>query len=228
MATVSLAPWERELGPSTSVLHNGDHLSAAEFLRRYEAMAEVKKAELVQNLVYMASPVSVHHAEPDSILQLMLASYAIATHGVRSATNQTVRLGPDDVIQPDGLLRIDPEYGGASHLDDKGYIFGAPELVAEIAVSSVSIDVREKRHSCRRAGVAEYLVWRSLDRAIDWWVLEDDEYRLLEPDASGAISSRIFPGLRLDIPALLAADGAAAMAVLQNAVAERRHAFVRR
>jgi hypothetical protein len=92
------------------LLENGAHLSATEFLRRYETMPEVKRAELVNGIVYMASPVRLdQHGEPDSLLQGWLCNYAIATPGVRSATNSTARLSPDDVPQPDGLLRIVPE-----------------------------------------------------------------------------------------------------------------------
>src|ERR1051326_8597374 len=118
------------------LLENGAHLSAAEFLRRYEAMPEIKKAELINGIVYMGSPVRHdQHGKPDSLLQGWLCTYAIATPGVESGTNSTTRLGPDDVPQPDGLLRILPEAGGQARVDTKGYLQGAPELVAEVAAS---------------------------------------------------------------------------------------------
>jgi Uma2 family endonuclease len=155
------------------LLENGAHLSAAEFLRRYEATPEVKKAELINGIVYMGSPVRLdQHDEPDNLLQGWLCNYAIATPGVRAATNSTMRLGPDDVPQPDGLLRIVTEAGGQSRLDAKGYLQGAPELVAEVAASSASLDAREKLACYRRAGAREYLLWRTEDEAVDWWVLE--------------------------------------------------------
>src|SRR5882672_1638720 len=126
-------------------LENGAHLSASEFLRRYEAMPEVKKAELINGIVYMASPVRLdRHGEPDSLIQTWFGNYAIATPGVKSATNTTTRLGPDDVPQPDGLLRIVPECGGQAHPNAKGYLQGAPELVAEVAASTASLDARAK------------------------------------------------------------------------------------
>src|SRR5947208_1457199 len=110
---IATAPKPKPTGRSKrfpDVLENGAHLSAAEFLRRYKAMPEIKKAELVNGIFYMASPVRYEqHAEPDSLIQGWLCIYAIASPGVRSATNSTTRLGPDDVLQPDGLLRIMPE-----------------------------------------------------------------------------------------------------------------------
>jgi Uma2 family endonuclease len=218
--TESTEPRRRPAGP----LENGDHLSAAEFLRRYETMPELKKAELINGIVYMGSPVRLDkHGEPDNLVQTWLGTYAIATPGVKSAANSTVRLGPDDVPQPDGLLRILPELGGQSRVDAKGYLQGAPELVVEIAASSASLDAREKFASYRRAGVREYLLWRTEDEAIDWWVLEEDEYRLLQAGSDGILRSRVFPGLWLDPIALLAGDGAKVMATLQEALRTQEH-----
>src|SRR5437762_5868582 len=206
-------------------LQNGDHLSAREFLRRYEAMPEVKKAELIDGIVYMGSPVRIdQHGEPDAFMQGWLCNYSVATPGVKHATNSTTRLGPDDVPQPDGLLRITAEYGGQARVDAKGYLDGAPELVAEVAASNVSLDVREKLDSYRRSGVREYVVWRTEDEAVDWWALEEDEFRPLPAEGDGTLRSRVFPGLWLDIGALLAGDGPRVMAKLQEGLQSAEHA----
>jgi len=191
-------------------------------------MPEVKKAELVNGIVYMASPVRVdQHGEPDSMIQGWIWTYAVATPGVKSATNTTTRLGPDDVPQPDGLLRIVPQYGGQARPNAKGYLVGAPEFVAEVAASTASLDARDKLAAYRRAGVREYLLWRTADEAVDWWVLEEDEFRRLPADADGIIRSRIFPGLWLDTGALLAGDGGKLMARLQEGLQSTEHsAFV--
>lgn len=207
------------------LLENGAHLSASEFLRRYQAMPEVKKAELINGIVYMASPVRIEqHGEPDSLLQGWLCNYAVATPGVKSATNSTTRLGPDDVPQPDGLLRILPGSGGQARLDAKGYLQGAPELVVEVAASTASLDATEKVATYRRAGVREYLLWRTANEAVDWWLLEEDEYRVLPVGADGILRSRIFPGLWLDTVALLAGDGTRLMAKLQDGLQSPDHA----
>ena len=206
-------------------LQNGDHLSAREFLRRYEAMPEVKKAELIDGIVYMGSRVRVdQHGEPDALIQTWLGTYNVATPAVKHATNSTTRLGPDDVPQPDGLLRIAAEYGGQSRVDAKGYLDGAPELVVEVAASSVSLDVREKLASYRRAVVREYIVRRTEDEAVDWWALEEDEFRPLPAEADGTLRSRVFPGLWLEVRALLAGDGPRVMAKLQEGLQSGEHA----
>ena len=228
MATQLTAPnpvWRERAQRDVALLENGAHLSAHEFLRRFEAMPEVKKAELINGVVYMGSPVRLdRHGEPDSLIQTWLGNYCIATPGVKHAINSTARLGPDDVPQPDGLLRILPECGGQTRLDAKGYLLGAPELAVEVAASSASLDVREKLASYRRAGVREYLVWRTEDDALDWWVLEDDEYRPLAAGDDGVLRSRVFPGLWLNAEALLAGDGPRLMATLHKGLASPEHA----
>ncbi len=190
-------------------------------------MPEVKKAELIQGIVYMPSPVRIdYHGEPDSLTQGWLFTYAVATPGVKSATNTTVRLGRDDVLQPDGILRLLPESGGQAQADKKGLLAGPPELVFEVAASSASIDVNAKKTSCRRGGVQEYVVWRTLDEALDWWTLDDDDYSPLSPDEDGIHRSRVFPGLWLDVAALLRGEGKRVIEILSQGLASEDHAKI--
>ena len=194
-------------------LENGDHLTAAEFLRRYKAMPKLEKAELIQGIVYMASPVrATQHGVPDNLIQTWLGTYAATHPGVHAATNTTLQLGPEDTPQPDGLLY---RVGGPCAPDDEGYLAGPPDLVVEIASSSVSRDAREKLVTYRRAQIPEYLLWRVDDEAIDWFHLEDDEYRPLNPGEDGLVESRVLPGLRLNVPAALRLDTAAVLAALR-------------
>jgi Uma2 family endonuclease len=211
------APLPRVQSSTVSPLENGMHLGATEFLRRYEAMPEIKKAELIGGIVYMGSPVRAdQHGEPDGLVQTWLGTYAITIHGVRHGTNSTVHLGAMDVLQPDAFLRLQPELGGKSRIDEKGYIQGPPELVAEIAASSANLDAREKRDSYRRCSITEYLLWRTEDRQISWWYLHEDEYVPLPSSSDGVLRSRVFPGLWLDTKAALARDGAALIAKLNE------------
>jgi len=197
-------------------LENGDMLSRGEFERRYTAMPHLKKAELIEGIVYIASPLRFEpHAEPHANLIIWLGTYKIATPGVRLGDNPTVRLDLDNEPQPDAVLFIDAEYGGQTHLSDDGYIEGAPELVVEIAASTASIDLRDKKRVYRRNGVKEYLVWQTLDRRLDWFFWQDGEYVSLIPDQDGIICSRIFPGLWLLVPAMLNQDMPQVLTTLQ-------------
>ena len=212
------------------VLESGDRMSRPEFERRYACMPHVKKAELIEGVVYMPSPVRLQrHATPHIQIGAWLTVYAAATPGTIPADNGTVRLDLDNEPQPDALLLIDPARGGQSHISADDYIEGAPELVAEIAASSVSIDLNAKLNAYRRNGVREYVVWRVLNRQVDWFVLRDGEYQHLAPDDRGIFRSEVFPGLWLDPAALVAGDMARVLAVLQEGIASPDHAtFVAR
>lgn len=206
-------------------LENGLRLSAAEFLRRYDAMPETKKAELIGGVVYMGSPVRYdQHGQPDHLLQGWLFTYQVATPGVRAGSNATLRLGPAHILQPDAVLMRTPECGGRTRLDEKGYLVGPPDLVIEIAASSAAIDFHEKREIYRAAGVSEFLLWRTEDEEIDWWSLQEGIYRELPGDELGVIRSRIFPGLWLDTRAALARDPGALVRTLHAGLAAPEHA----
>jgi Uma2 family endonuclease len=185
------------------LLESGDHLSQPEFHRRYCARPDIKKAELVEGVVYVASPVRFGaHGEPHATVVLWLGTYSTRVPGVRLGDNE---------VQPDAFLwREEP--GGPMVRED--YVRGAPQLVVEVAASSASYDLHEKLRAYRRNGVREYVVWRVLDGAIDWFRLREGEYVRVEPDDRGVIESEAFPGLRLNVPKMLANDAAGVLAEL--------------
>src|SRR5438128_1386255 len=211
-------------------LENGDTLTRAEFERRYAAMPHLKKAELIEGVVYVPSPVRYrHHGAPHALLVSWLGQYAAGTPGVGVSDNSTVRLDLDNEPQPDALLLIDPTCGGQTHFSSDDYIEGSPELVAEVASSSVSYDLHAKLHAYRRNGVREYIVWRVLEQAIDWFVLRAGQYEPLPVDANGLLRSEVFPGLWLDPGALLRGELATVLAIVQQGLASPEHAtFVAR
>jgi Uma2 family endonuclease len=211
-------------------LESGDRLTRLEFERRYNAMLHVKKAELVEGVVYMASPLRFEpHAEPHGHLITWLGVYKAMTPGVRLGDNATVRLDLDNEPQPDAVLLIDSSAGGQSYLGEDGYIEGAPELVAEVAASSAAIDLGDKKRAYRRNGVCEYLVWQVFDQKVDWFSLQNGDYVSLPIDQDGIIRSQLFPGLWLHLMALLNNDMSQVLAVLQKGLNSDDHqAFVQR
>ena len=210
-------------------LENGDRLTRYEFERRYAARPDLKKAQLIEGIVYMPSPVSVAHAGPHAMIQTVLLVYAASTASVCGYDNATVRLDLDNEPQPDVLLCIDPDTDGACRVSGDNYLEGAPELVVEVAASSVSIDLHAKLRAYRRNGVQEYVVWRTQEERIDWFELEEGEYRPLPPDEGGVVHSRVFPGLRLAADALLRGDLAAALEEVRKGLGTPEHqAFVAR
>jgi len=203
-------------------LENGDQLTLVEFEQRYAAMPNLKKAELIEGIVYMASPVRAKkHSKPHSRIIGWLITYEAATPGVEALDNATVRLDNDNEPQPDALLRI--EQGGQSRISEDDYVEGAPELIVEIAASTVSLDLHQKLNIYRRNGVQEYLVWRIYDCEFDWFRLNAGEYIKIEPNTNGTISSVVFPGLWLDKTALLTGNLAKVLEVLQQGLASEEH-----
>jgi Uma2 family endonuclease len=210
-------------------LEPGDRLTRREFERRYQAMPNLKKAELIEGVVYMPSPVHASHATAHSQIITWLGTYCAATQRVKLADNATVRLDPDNVVQPDVLLRLEPLAGGRSRISPDDYIEGAPELVIEIATSSAAYDLHDKLRVYRRNRVQEYVVWQVLEGKLDWWRWDEGEYVPVAPDARGVFASQTFAGLWLDAKAMLNGDLAAALACLQEGLASDDHAgFVAR
>jgi hypothetical protein len=72
--------------------------------------------------------------------------------------------------------------------------------------------------------VRECVIWRTEEEAVDWWVLEDDEYHPLPVGSDGLLRSRVFPGLWLDPRALVAQHGKKVLAVLDRGLASPDHA----
>lgn len=195
-------------------LESGDRLTRPEFERRYHAMPQVKKAELVEGIVFMASPLRAKgHGKPHAQMMTWLGTYEAMTPGVEVLDNPTVRLDADNEPQPDALLRL--EQDGTSSISSDDYVEGPPELIVEIAASSASLDLGEKLNVYRRNQVQEYIVWRVYDQALDWFQLQKGQYVQLEANQDGVLCSAYFPGLWLDRFALLNGNLAKVLSTLQ-------------
>jgi hypothetical protein len=211
-------------------LVQGDRLTRAEFERRYDAMPHHIKAELIEEVVYMPSPMrSENHGEPHGDLIGWLWTYRAATYGVKVNAEGSVRLGGSSEPQPDAMLYIRPEHGGRIRIGADDIVEGGPDLVAEVAASSIPYDTGEKFQLYQRYDVQEYIIWRVPDQEIDWFVRRDGQYVQLTPDAGGRLRSEVFPGLWLDAAALIHGDMSQVLAVLQQGLATAEHAaFVSR
>ncbi len=210
-------------------LESGDRLNRYEFERRYNAMPHLKKAELIEGVVYVPAALRFRsHGQPHGRLMTWLGVYEASTPGVALGDNSTVRLDLDNEPQPDAVLMIEESAGGQARLSDDDYVEGAPELVAEIAASSATIDLHDKKRAYRRNGVREYIVWQVCEQKLDWFYLQEGEYVSLPVDEDGVIRSRVFPGLWLAVDNLLAENMARVLAVLQEGLdSPERVPFVR-
>ncbi len=205
-------------------LENGDRLTREEFHRRYEAMPENVKAELIKGVVYMSTPVRVKkHGKPHGRIMSFLGIYQFSTKSIDLLDNVTYIANEKYEPQPDAVLRIEENYGGKSWVNDRDYLEGAPELVVEIASSSVSYDLHDKLEIYEQKGVQEYIVWRVLDNQIDWFGLEKGKYKKFVSDKQGIIESKVFPGLRLNVKAMLKDDLQKVLADLQKGLASSNY-----
>lgn len=210
-------------------LEPGDHLDQKTFHERYEATPEHVKAELVGGIVYMPSPLKPKHGRSQLKLMSWLSIYEDATPGVEGFDNTTAILGAEGEPQPDGYLIISPEADGQMHYNIDEYLVGAPELVAEIALSTESIDLHAKRDDYQQAGVQEYLVIALRQSRVFWFVRRDDKFQELQPGPDAILRSEVFPGLWLDPAAALRRDGNRLREVLQMGINSPEHAsFVAR
>jgi Uma2 family endonuclease len=219
-------------------LRDGDRMDADEFIRRYAADKTVARAELIQGVVYVNArtdpddppggempPISsAGHGVPHIRIGMWLAVYEAHTPGVEASNPTTVQATEEDRPEPDALLRILPECGGATTRDKNDYLVGAPELIVEVSRASAGHDLGPRRRAYLKSGVKEYIVWRTEDALVEWFVLRRKQYELLTPDANGVLRSSTFPGLRLDVPALLAGELATVLKTLQNGTASPEHA----
>jgi Uma2 family endonuclease len=205
-------------------LENGDRLTREEFHRRYEAMPKNVKAELIKGVVYMASPVRVkNHGKPHSLMMSCLGLYFMSTKGVQLLDNTTFIVNEYHEPQPDCILRIEEECGGKSWINDNDYLEGSPELTVEIAASTASYDLHDKLEMYEQKGVQEYIVWRVLDKQIDWFSLENGKYQRLSANNRGIIESKVFTGLRLNVNALLNDDLTQVLQDLQSGITSKSH-----
>ncbi len=206
-------------------LESGDRLTREEFHRRYEAMPEHVRAELINGVVFMASPVRVeYHGRPHAGMITCLGFYRAATSGVDLLDNATYIANDSYEPQPDCILRIDGSSGGKSWVNGDGYLEGSPEMVVEISSTTISNDLHEKYSLYEQKGVQEYIIWRVLDEQIDWFSLEDGKYHRLVADMHGIIESKVFPGLRLNTTAMVNDDLKLVLAELQAGLQSEKYA----
>jgi len=209
-------------------LSSGDRLSRAEFERRYTAHPEIKKAELIAGVVYVASPIRIRqHSQPHGHIILWLGTYCAATPGLYFSDNGTVRMDAENEPQPDVALWLDEAVGGQARIDEDDYLAGAPELIIEVAASSAAYDLHDKQQVYQRNRVQEYLILLTYEQRVIWFSWQQGEYVELTADPQGILRSQSFPGLWLHAEHFWAGDLAGLLAILQQGLQSPGHtAFV--
>jgi hypothetical protein len=215
------------IGPPRELVE-GQRLDQPTFHALYEAMPPGTRAELINGVVFMPSPVGPLHSCAHVPTVVWLSYYQENTPGVEALDNASTALGLKSEPQPDALLRILPEYGGRTQADRR-FVQGVPELLVEIAHTSRYTDLGPKFDDYERVGVLEYVVRAIEPDEVLWFVLRKGRFVDLDPGPDGIHRSEIFPGLWLDPQALLRGDTRRLRAVLDLGCATPEHAeFVAR
>jgi Uma2 family endonuclease len=156
-----------------------------------------------------------------------LGEYEDDTPGASALTNTSNIVDKQNEPQPDVCLLIEAECGGQTRIR-RGWLIGAPELIAEVASSSESYDLHAKKESYERAGVKEYVVVALRQRRVFWFISQRGKFCELQPGNDGIFRSQVFPGLWLDPVALLKHQRKRVLAVLRRGLATPEHkAFVK-
>jgi Uma2 family endonuclease len=220
-------------------LREGDRLSRAEFIRRYEYTPQVTRAELIDGVVHIIAGLPVHngketgmppislegHGTPHFQINTLLGNYVGHTPFVIGSGPTSVYSPSDDSMpEPDTTLYLSPEAGGRTVADSRGFVHGAPELVVEVSNTTVALDMGPKFDRYYADGVEEYLVWRTQLRAVDWYRRGPTQFVPIEAGEDGTLASQVFPGLWLDPEALVSGNLFRVLQVCQLGLASPEHA----
>lgn len=209
--------------PALPRLEAGDHLDQPTFHARYEAMPSSFRAELVEGVVIVPSPLLTNHGRIHALIMCWLVVYQSRTPGAVALDNATTILSDENEPQPDGALILSPACSGQTH-DHEGYTAGPPELIVEVASTSASYDLHSKFRVYESSGVKEYVVVVLHEKRVHWFVLDNGKFVEYPADEQNIARSTIFPGLWLDVPALFAGDAAKLLATLDLGLATPEHA----
>jgi hypothetical protein len=208
-------------------LDSGDRMDSETFMAIYEQMPEDFRAQLIRGVVHVATPITADHGRTNCDVCGWLGVYHLRTPDVQPYAATTIQLGPIDNPEPDSSMMIRPECGGQARIQNR-YITGAPELLVEVAYSTLDVDLNDKLAAYEAAGVREYVVV-IIGEAVRWHVLRDGRYELATPGEDGLYRSTVFPGLWLDPVALVEGDVARLAAAVERGTATPEHAaFVAR
>ena len=191
-------------------------LSSAVFHELYlETGENRRKVQLINGVVRIPSPVRIDsHDRQNCIMIGLMFVYCTRVNSVEPLGSCTIRLNSLNEVQPDFGLRI--EEGGLSKVED-GYVVGPVELVGDISNSSVRSDTASKLEAYRASGCMEYIVWKPAENKIVWYKLVSGNYEEIVP-LDGILKSEQFPGLHIDVHAVLTNNRRQAMDRLLSAI----------
>jgi Uma2 family endonuclease len=168
-------------------------------LRTFEefcgAVREDQKADLIDGVIYMASPENTDANEIFLWLTSILHPFVRRKQlGRVLGSRVAFRLGERSGPEPDiAIVRAD-----RLHLVHRGYVDGPPDMAIEVvSPESVDRDYKDKRKQYQDAKVSEYWIVDELDQEVTLLRLNDQgRYREVRPK-QGVLRSSVVEGFWL-------------------------------
>ena len=160
-----------------------------------EQIRDDQKADLLDGVIYVASPENLDHNELLCWLTILLGQFILERKLGRLTVNKvSYRLSDTNAFEPD-LAFVSTD---RSDRIKRGYVDGPPDLAIEIvSPESVQRDYEDKRQRYEEAGVLEYWIIDPLTRSALFLVREGDALRERYLD-NHVFESSVLPGLKLD------------------------------
>jgi Uma2 family endonuclease len=200
---------------------NGDRMDQTTFHKLYRKADERVRAELIEGVVYLKMPTRLTRGMIQTNLLFWAKTYTSQIPTLEARSEVTTKMNAVNEPEPDLFIFVRPECGGQVSVDDEDFIVGAPELIIEIANSTMAVDLGDKKRGYEASGVLEYCVVLGLKKVAKWYVRDNGEF--VEKTLSrGVLQSQTFPGLWLDTQALFKGDVPQLMGTLKQGMKSLR------
>jgi Uma2 family endonuclease len=177
-----------------------DLISVEEF---YRLVPDGQKADLIEGVIYMASPDSLRANELTLFISWLFKGF-IEVRGIGGKvvfSRYACRLSESSAPEPD-VAYVRPERVG---LVESGGMRGGPDIAVEVVSrESRHRDYDDTRRLYEEAGVAEYWIIDPVQQRVEFLVLEEDRYRLAPLEQNRLFRSRALSGFWIDVDWLLA------------------------
>lgn len=169
----------------------------------YRLVPDGQKADLIDGVIYMASPDSRRSNELAGFVEFLLRGYSEArgVGGQVFVNRFAFELSELRAPEPD-VAYVRPE---RVHLIGETGMKGGPDVAAEVVSrESRARDYGEKKQLYQEAAVSEYWILDPLQQRVEFHRLQKDRYELAPLTENHRYHCDVIPGFFLDVDWLLA------------------------
>lgn len=169
----------------------------------YALVSDGQKADLIDGVIYMASPDSLRANDLTWFVATLLRHF-VEARGIAGRvvfSRFAFRLSERSAPEPD-VAYVRPERVG---LLDEGGMRGGPDIAVEIVSrESRQRDYELKRRLYEESGVPEYWIIDPIQQRVEFLVLEEGRYQLAPLEENRLFRSLALPAFWIDVDWLLA------------------------